>query len=73
MMAVQPKAPGGGDQKSDHRVIEKPGGPPTLAAVGIDKNLAKPERTYRAPRPPADPAQPFGIIGEFRRSGFRGE
>jgi len=27
---------GGGDQKSDHRVIEKPGDPPTLAQAGID-------------------------------------
>ena len=27
---------GGGDQKSVHRVIEKPGDPPTLAQAGID-------------------------------------
>jgi hypothetical protein len=31
---------GGGDQKSDHRVPEKPGDKPTLASQGIDKNLA---------------------------------
>jgi hypothetical protein len=32
---------GGGDQRSDHRDSENPGGPPTLAEAGIDKNLAK--------------------------------
>jgi hypothetical protein len=32
---------GGGDQRSDHRDSKNPGGLPTLAEAGIDKNLAK--------------------------------
>lgn len=48
MMAEQPKAKGGGDQKSDHRVFEKPGDPITLARAGIDKNLAHRARTFAA-------------------------
>lgn len=40
MMAQQPKAMGGGDQKSDHRVSKKPSDVATLADAGIDKNLA---------------------------------
>jgi hypothetical protein len=47
MMAEQPKNKGGGDQVSEHRVIEKPSGPASLAAAGIDKNLAKRARTLR--------------------------
>ena len=30
----------GGDMKSNHRVIQKPNDSPTLAAAGVDKNLA---------------------------------
>jgi N6-adenosine-specific RNA methylase IME4 len=33
-------AKGGGDKKSDHRVVKKPGDAPSLADQGIDKNLA---------------------------------
>jgi hypothetical protein len=32
-------AKGGGDQKSDHRVKEKPGDKPTLASQGIGKTV----------------------------------
>jgi hypothetical protein len=39
---------GGGDQRSDHRDSKKPGGPPTLADAGIDKNLAQHARTAAA-------------------------
>ena len=40
---------GGGDQKSDHRVLTKPGDSPiTLAEVGIDKTLADRARKYAA-------------------------
>ena len=31
-------AKGGGDKKSDHRVVKKPGDPPSLADQGIDKS-----------------------------------
>lgn len=44
LMASMPKAPPGGDRGADgqfnHRVSEKPEGPPALAELGIDKNLA---------------------------------
>jgi hypothetical protein len=39
---------GGGDQRSDHRGIQNPGDPPTLAEAGIDKNLAKKARAAAA-------------------------
>jgi hypothetical protein len=39
---------GGGDQRSDHRDSEKPGGLPTLAENGIDKNLAAKARRAAA-------------------------
>jgi hypothetical protein len=39
MMAEQPKAKPGINQYQ-HRVIQKPEAPITLAAAGIDKNLA---------------------------------
>jgi hypothetical protein len=39
---------GGGDQKSDHRVTEKPSDLPKLAEQGIDKNLAHAARTAAA-------------------------
>lgn len=38
--------PGGGDRRSDHRVVSGPSDPrPTLAAAGIDKHLAHDART----------------------------
>jgi hypothetical protein len=37
---------GGGDRKSDHRASKKPSDIPTLADVGIDKNLADRARKY---------------------------
>jgi hypothetical protein len=52
LMAAQKEAvgfnKGGGDQRSDHRDSEKPGGPPTLAEAGIDKNLADKARKAAA-------------------------
>ncbi len=40
---------GGGDQKSEHRVEQKPSDiRPTLAEAGIDKNLADRARKYAA-------------------------
>jgi hypothetical protein len=40
MIADMPKATGGGDKKSDHRVRSRPSDQPTLAEQGIDKHLA---------------------------------
>jgi hypothetical protein len=52
LMAAQKEtvglAKGGGDQKSDHRVIKKPSDHPTLAEAGIDKNLAHQARLLAA-------------------------
>jgi phage N-6-adenine-methyltransferase len=53
LMAAQREAgllsKGGGDQKSEHRVLEKPiDAPITLAEAGIDKNLADRARKYAA-------------------------
>jgi hypothetical protein len=52
LMAAQKEAigfnKGGGDQRSEHRDSKKPGGPPTLAEAGIDKNLADKARKAAA-------------------------
>jgi hypothetical protein len=49
---VRPSAQqGGGDQRSDHRVFKKLGGPPTLADAGINKNTAHRARQAAALSP----------------------
>lgn len=41
-------AKGGGDMRSKHRGPRRPDAPPTLAEVGIDKDLAKAARKLAA-------------------------
>ena len=50
-----PKAKGGGDQKSDHRVRKRPGDK-TLESQGVDKNLAdRARKAASTPRPRSHP------------------